>query len=137
MCICTYLHVWSLSLLVCVYIITYMHTEFASVGRCLHICKLSLHVFVYISTYIHTETTCVCGCIVAYMYTKFTGACTPSSCMCAYIYIHVRQIHMWVCICLHICTRAYKCMHRCLFLYAYMSVLCMCVWVYICMHICM
>jgi len=44
--------------------------------------------------------------------------------MCAYIYIHVRQIHMWVCIYLHICPRACKCVHTCLFLY-------MCVWVYI------
>jgi len=72
-------------------------------------------VWVHICSYLHQVYRCV--------YAEF-------ACMCAYIYIHVRQIHMWVCIYLHICTRAYKCMHTCLFLY-------MCVWVYICMFICM
>jgi len=89
----------------------------------LHICTRKLH---------------VCGHIFAYMYTKFTDVCTPSTFMCAYIYIHVRQIHMSLCIYLHICTRAYKCMHTCLFLYAYISVFVhVCMGIYICMYICM
>ena len=71
-----------------------MHTEFESVSRCFHIGKLSLHVFVYISIYIHADTTCVY--IFTHMYTKSTNLCTPSTCVCAYIYILVRQIHMSV-----------------------------------------
>jgi len=130
MCTYTYLHVWSPSLLVWVYIITYMHTEFESVGICLQICKLILLVFVYISTYIHTETTCVWVYIYIYVHHVHRCVYAEFTCMCACIYKHVRQIHMCVCIYLHICTRTYKCMHTCLFLY-------MCVWVYICMHICM
>ena len=58
------------------------------------------------------------------VYAEFT-------CMCVCIDIHVRHIQMCVCIYLHICTRAYKCMHTCLCLY-------MCVWVYIyvCIYVC-
>jgi len=82
---------------------------------------------------IYTQKLHVCGYIFTYVYTKFTGVCTPSTCVCAYIYIHVRQIHMSVCIYLHICARAYRCMHTCLFWYDTCLFLYMCVWVYICM----
>ena len=84
--------------------------------------------------HIYTRKLHVCGYIITYMYTKSTGVCTPSTCVCAYMYIHVRQIHMSVCIYLHICTRAYKCMHTCLFWYAYMSVfvrVCMGIYIYV------
>jgi hypothetical protein len=37
MCMCTYLHIWSPSLLVFVYMFTYMHTEFVS-GIYVYIC---------------------------------------------------------------------------------------------------
>ena len=131
---CTYLHVWSTSLLVCVYIITYMHTEFETVDRCFHIGRLSLHVFVYISTYngnymcvgiylqICTPSLQMCVRRVHVCVRIFTYMCAKSTWVCTYIciYAHVRinaSIHVCVCIlftgviymCLWVCTYIYVC----------------------------
>ena len=83
----------------------------------------------------------MCGYIFTYMYTKFTGVYTPSTFVCPYIYIHVRQIHVNVCIYLHICMKrhrvciqivAYNYRHTCLCLYlVYRCVLYVCVGIYI------
>ena len=104
MCMCTYLHVWSPSLL-CVYTITSMHTEFESVGRCLHICTLSLHVFVYISTYIHTETTCVWVCIYIYVHQVYRCVYAEYICVCVYLHTCTPNPHE----CVHIFTYMHTC----------------------------
>ena len=142
-CVCmyTYLQVWAPSLLVCVYIFTYMHTEFASVGIFFHVYKLSLHVLVYKSTYIHIETTCAWVYIYIYVHQVYRCVYTEFTCMCAYIYIHVRQIHMRVYIftSIHISMKRHrvscKYRHTCLCSYlVYGCVLCVCRCIHVYMY---
>jgi len=102
MCMYIYIHLWSPSLLVCLYVITYMHTKFESVGMCLHICKLSLHVLMYISTYRHMETNCVW----VYIY-----ICVHQVCRCVY------AEYMYVCVYVHTFTPN---PHVCVHIFAYM-----------------
>ena len=129
----TYLQVWAPSLLVCVYIFTYMHTEFASVGIFFHVYKLSLHV--------HMETTCVWVYIYIYVHQVYRCVYTEFTCMCAYIYIHVRQIHMRVYIftSIHISMKRHRVLckyrHTCLCSYlVYWCVLCVCRCIHIYMY---
>ena len=124
-----------------IYMYAYMYVKgHVGTNRC-NVCAykymytyLGLYVCVYVCTSIHicTKRHCVCMqsvCIQMQAYMSVFVSCLQVF-FVVYINIHVRQIHMCVCIYLHICTRACKCIHTCLFLY-------MCVWVYICMLICM
>ena len=134
MCMCTYLHIWSPSLLVFVYIFTYMHTEFVS-GIYVYICANWVYMCLYIYQHIYTRKLHVWGFIFTYIYTKFTDVFTPSLHVCVYV-----LTYMCVCRCVHlyiyvwkdtVCPRAvcvYKYNYTCLCLYlVYGCVLNVCV----------
>jgi len=50
---------------VCVNICIYVGRVYMSVHEYLHVYTLRLHVCVYVITYMHAESVCVCVCIYA------------------------------------------------------------------------
>ena len=84
-----------------------------------------------IHLHICTRTLHVCGCIFAYMYTKFTDVCMPS--LHVWVHIFTYMCAKSTCGCAHICIYAHvrinACIHVCfvhvcmgIYMYAYMYV---------------
>jgi len=98
----TYLHIGTPNPHVCVYMFTYMHTEFTCVCMYLRICRPSLHVYVCILHIYHGFYMCVCRCLYVYAHgvymCMYVCTCMHAEfvCVCVYVYMFVHGVDMCV-----------------------------------------